>query len=163
MRRTEVTVTMTTSKMDRGKELAKKTETRMIWHTHMLFLITQGKRRVEGRRKSLSMISRQGQGFSCLPPLACIKFLSISHLCPKLAVSDSAVKLMTDVVLKCLMFNISFKCHHVPGISNHIAKSFINLTIFFFRFYTDLAWQTQRPSVEVSENPQISGYLEHTD
>lgn len=30
MRRTEVTVTMTTSKMDRGKELAKKTETRMI-------------------------------------------------------------------------------------------------------------------------------------
>lgn len=51
-----------------------------------------------------------------------------------MAVSNSAVKLMKDVVLKCLMFHISLKCHHVPGISNHIAKSFINPTIFFSTF-----------------------------
>lgn len=151
MRRTEVTVTMTTSKMDREEEQAKKTETRVIWYTHMLFLITQGKRRVAGRRKSVTKISKDRQGFFCLPPLACIKFLSISH--PKLAVSNSAVKLMKDVVLKCSTFNIYFKCHRVPGISDRIARFLISFTVFFFCFCTYLASQTQRPSMEVSANP----------
>lgn len=91
MRTTEVTVTMTTSKMDRGKEQAKKTETRMIWHTHVLFLITHGKRRVEWRWKKHFNGKQRWAGFL----FAFLLWLVLNSFPfhtfhPKLAVSYSA-------------------------------------------------------------------------